>query len=232
MEISLIIPAFNEEKRILNTMVQIIEYMEKTFPSYEIIVVDDGSRDNTAEFARAFSPYVRTISYKDNRGKGYAVAKGVGAARGDFIFFTDADLSYDPENLIRGREVLESGAEVVIGSRDTARCDYPVMRRGISKVYSRVCGKILPLGFGDTQCGFKGFKIGAAKRLFENLTVCGFGFDAEILCRARLLSMEIGQIPISFDHADGSHIKLSSGIKMLCDLCRIRREVLGRGTQK
>ena len=115
MEISLIIPAYNEEKQILNTLVSVIEYMEEKTAPYEIIVVNDGSRDKTAEMAKSLEPYIRLISYEENHGKGYAVAKGVKAAEGEYIFFTDADLSYSPDYIYAGEKLLSGGAEMVIG---------------------------------------------------------------------------------------------------------------------
>lgn len=225
MEISLIIPAYNEEKRILNTLVKTIEYMESNFSSYEIIVVNDGSCDKTADMAEAFRPYIRLISYEKNCGKGYAVSKGVEAAEGDFIFFTDADLSYNPGYILQGEKLLKEGAEIVVGQRDSKRTDYPALRRKMSRVYNRAAKQILPISIGDTQCGFKGFRNGAAKTLFKNLKVFGFGFDTEILCRAELYNMEIASVPVSFEHRGGSRINLFGSAKMLRDLYRIRREL-------
>lgn len=223
MEISLIIPAYNEEKQILNTLVNVIEYMEKLEVPYEIIVVNDGSQDKTAEMAKSLEPYIRLISYEENHGKGYAVAEGVKAAQGDYIFFTDADLSYSPDYIAAGEKLLLDGAEMVIGKRDNKRSDYPILRRQISKAYKRAAHHILPLTVEDCQCGFKGFKSSAAKRLFQDLETEGFGFDTEILCRAQMYDMEIAEMPVVFQHKKDSKVSFSGGVRMIRDLYRIRR---------
>ncbi len=225
MKTSLIIPAYNEEKQILGTLTKIIEYMEETTEAYEIIVVNDGSQDKTAEMTKALLPYVSLISYEKNRGKGYAVAKGVEAAQGEYIFFTDADLSYSPEYIKQGEQLLKHGAELVVGRRNETRREYPFLRRRMSKAYGRAVSHILPLHIGDVQCGFKGFKNPAAKKLFKDLKVSGFGFDTEILCRAALFQMEIAEMPVEFEHREKSKVSILSSAKMLCDLYKIRREL-------
>lgn len=225
MEISLIIPAYNEEKQILNTLVSVIEYMEEKTAPYEIIVVNDGSRDKTAEMAKSLEPYIRLISYEENHGKGYAVAKGVKAAEGEYIFFTDADLSYSPDYIYAGEKLLSGGAEMVIGKRDNKRSGYPLLRRQISKAYKNVAHRILPLEVEDCQCGFKGFRNSAAKRLFGDLKTEGFGFDTEILCRAQLYHMEIAQLPVVFQHKKNSKVSFMGSVRMVKDLYRIRREL-------
>ena len=225
MEISLIIPAYNEEKQILNTLISVIEYMEETPKSYEIIVVDDGSRDKTAEMVKSLEPYIKLISYRENRGKGYAVAEGVKAAKGEYIFFTDADLSYSPDYITAGEKLLLGGAELVVGRRDNKRSGYPVLRRQISKAYKRAVHHILPLEIEDCQCGFKGFRNSAAKRLFGDLKTKGFSFDTEILCRAQMYDMEIAEMPVIFQHKKDSKVSFSGGLKMVKDLYKIRREL-------
>lgn len=225
MKISLIIPAYNEEKRILGTLIQTIEYMEKEIPSYEIIVVNDGSRDKTAEMALALSPYVSLVSYEKNRGKGYAVLKGVEKAQGEYIFFTDADLSYSLDYIKEGTQLLCGGAELVVGKRDDRRKGYPYARRKMSEAYEKAVRHILPFEIKDAQCGFKGFRQKAAKRLFSNLKTFGFGFDTEILCRASLFNMEIARMPVEFQHKEQSKVNLFSGVWMLRDLYKIRREL-------
>ncbi len=226
MKISLIIPAYNEEKQILKTLTETIEYMEKELPSYEIIVVNDGSRDKTAEMTRALSPFVRLISYDKNMGKGYAVSRGVESAKGEYIFFTDADLSYDLQYIKQGERLLDQGAEVVIGERNRCRTGYPFLRREISKIYGYAVNRLFPLEIEDTQCGFKGFKGSVAKRLFNDLKTDGFGFDTEILCKASLFNMEIAQMPVDFVHRENSKVSILSGARTIRDLYKIRRELL------
>lgn len=229
MEISLIIPAYNEEKRILNTLIETIDYLEKTAKNYEIIVVDDGSQDETAALCGALCPYVRLVSYKQNKGKGFAVSKGVEAATGDFVFFTDADLSYSPRYILRAEELLRTGFEVVLGRRSDSRDGYPTLRKLCSRAYRCAAERILPIFAADMQCGFKGFRAEAAKTLFSDLKICGFAFDAEIISKAERLNMEISQMPICFEHKQNSSVSVRSGIKMLFDLLRIRRELENGG---
>ncbi len=226
MKISLIIPAYNEEKQILKTLSQAIEYMEKELPSYEIIVVNDGSCDKTAEMAEALSPFISLISYEKNMGKGYAVARGVVRAKGESIFFTDADLSYDLGYIKRGQSLLWQGAQMVIGQRSKNRRGYSFFRREMSKLYGKAVKRFLPIEINDTQCGFKGFKNSAAKRLFADLRTNGFAFDTEILYKASLFNMEIAQMPVEFEHRENSRLTLKNGVKTVRDLYRLRREFL------
>ena len=233
MEISIIIPAYNEEKRLKNTINAILSYMNTQNVSYEIIIVDDGSCDATAKIAASFPlPLCKTLSNPKNCGKGFSVARGVKAARGNYIFFTDADLSYSPKYLTRAYDILKSGADIAAGQRGALRSGYGFFRKTASRLYEGICKKIIPLEMGDTQCGFKGFRRDCARTLFSHLKTSDFGFDTEILCRAKLSGYKIAPLSVDFTHKKGSHINAARSARMLFDIFRIRRELFGRSFGK
>lgn len=233
MEISIIIPAYNEEKRLENTICAILSYMNMRNLSYEIIIVDDGSRDSTAKIASSFPPPLcKTLSNSKNCGKGFSIARGVKTARGKYIFFTDADLSYNPKYISEAYDILKNGADIVAGQRGCARGGYGIFRKVASRLYEGLCKKIIPLEMGDTQCGFKGFRRECARNLFSQLKTAGFGFDTEIMCRAKLSEYEIAPLFVNFTHKKGSHITAARSTQMLFDVFHIRRELFGRSFKK
>ena len=194
--ISIIIPAYNEEKRLPATLARIIEYLGSTRLEFaEILVVDDGSRDGTVEAGfriRAGHPCVRLLRNPGNRGKGYSVRHGMLEAKGDWALFTDADLSFAHRRAGKadGRGGA-SGAAIAIGSRALDRSlvgvHQPLFREYAGRFFNLVMRVITGLKFHDTQCGFKLFRKDAAREIFSRQQLERFGFDAEVLFIAELL---------------------------------------------
>jgi dolichyl-phosphate beta-glucosyltransferase len=228
--ISLVIPVYNEEKRIVNTITLLSAYLERQGQSYEIVISDDGSRDDGPLLIKegfAGNEQVRLIQEKQNRGKGAAVRRGVLAARGEFIIFTDADLSYPVETIGLCLEALQE-YDIAIGSRNLPDSDIditpPLIRRLAGPVFKAAVRRLVLPGFTDTQCGFKGFRSYAARDIFSNCKVNGFAFDVEVLALARKFGYSITELPVRLlvDSSD-SHINLTSDpFLMVMDLLKIR----------
>lgn len=215
--ISLVIPAFNEEKIIKNNVLCAMRFLAKEADEYEIIVVDDGSRDLTCRML--YGTGATVISMPKNFGKGAAVREGVVNARGDFVFFTDADLPYSLDFICRGVEML-GDCDVVCGTRFG---DYPMRRRIVSAIYNRMANNILRLGVNDVQCGIKGFTRNAARQIFSICSIDGFAFDTEILFLARQLELDICNIEVQISHRSDSSVSiLGDGLRMFADLLKIR----------
>jgi dolichyl-phosphate beta-glucosyltransferase len=200
VHLSLVIPAFNEERCIEETLATLEEYLSRQDYDSEIVVVDDGSSDETAARVEADFPDVRMISYQPNCGKGHAVKTGMLAATGAFRVYYDADGSTPIEEVEKLWPRFEDGASVVIGSRTVPDSDVRVRQA----LYRQTMGRIFNLfvrllaiqGFPDTQCGFKGFTAEASEAVFRRQTVERFGFDAEVLYIARRHGFRIDQIGI------------------------------------
>lgn len=188
MNLSIIIPAFEEEKRLAKTFIRIVKFFEKKGVQFEIIVINDGSRDNTRavvlEHSKKYKQIV-LIDNKRNRGKGYSVKKGVEKAKGDLILITDADLSTPIEEFEKLNKYICQGYDIVIGSRrikgSNVRIKQPMYRRVLGRGFGWLAGIIAVKGLKDTQCGFKLFKSNIAKNAFRLQRIDGFTFDVEIL---------------------------------------------------
>lgn len=227
------IPAYNEEQRLPGTLVAILRWLDQ--PDYrdtEVLVVDDGSRDGTASVAESWAqrdPRVRLLRNPGNKGKGYSVKHGMLEAKGDWRLFSDADLSAPIEELPKLFAAVQSQqAEVAIGSRAMDRSLIGVRQSGFreeaGKLFNVVMKAAIGLPFQDTQCGFKLFSKRAAETIFPRQTVERFGFDAEILFIARLHKMKTVEVPVRWNHAEGTKIAMwSDGADMFLDLIRIRR---------
>jgi len=229
--LSVVIPAFNERDRIGPTIVAIRAYLAaQTFAS-EIIVVDDGSGDGTADRAREALvglPEARVLRLPENRGKGRAVKEGVLAARGRIVLFSDADLSTPIAMLDRLLERLEAGADVVIGSRALAESDVRVHqarpREALGRLFNAVVRRFVVPGIRDTQCGFKAFRRETARELFVELRTEGFCFDVEILSAAHRRGLRIEEVPVIWENSKPSAVRVVRGFpRILRDLARIRR---------
>jgi len=229
--LSIVIPAFNEEQRLGPSLQKILGYLDGKSFQAEIIVVDDGSTDRTAEVAGAVLegrlPY-RVLRREKNQGKGSSVREGVLAAAGQVILFTDADLSTPIEELDKFILRLEEGFDIVIGSRALPGCDIRVPqaapREALGKVFNRLVRLFVMKGCLDTQCGFKVFRRGAAMDLFSRLTSRGFAFDVEILVLAGKLGYRVGEVPVIWCNSPPSRVRiLRSSWQMLRELWRIRR---------
>ncbi len=201
--LSVVIPAFDEETRIVTTLRTIRAYLEARPYASEVIVVGDGCGDRTCEVASAClrgREGDRVLDRAENRGKGFSVAEGVAASRGGFVLFSDADLSTPIEELEKLWPEMERGADVVIGSRALPGSDVQVrqnrLREGMGKVFNVFVRLFVLRGIKDTQCGFKLFRRRAALDIFPRLKLCGFSFDVEALYLARKRGFRIAQVPV------------------------------------
>src|SRR3989344_5170440 len=222
MHLSVIIPAYNEEKRLPRTLAEIGGYLSKQGYLSEIIVVDADSSDRTPDIAREFS--VKLIEVKNCRGKGQAVRDGMMVAQGKFRLFTDADNSTSIDQVEKMWPYFDQGYDVVIGSRDVegALLDppQPFLRKAILGKGFRLLRKLI-IGLWDiqdTQCGFKCFSQEAALSIFPKITVMGFSFDAQALVLAKNFGYKIKEIPIRWVNDPDSKVKFKHIIKMLMEL--------------
>jgi dolichyl-phosphate beta-glucosyltransferase len=233
LDLSVVIPCFNEEERIVNTISLMANYLGKGGRSFELIVSDDGSHDGGPRLVHKLfqgREDVRLIREHRNRGKGAAVRRGVLAARGDIVIFTDADLSYPVETIDLCLEALEDN-EVAVGSRNLPGSQIqivpPLTRRLTGLAFKAMVRMLFLPGFSDTQCGFKGFRAGAAKKIFSRCEANGFAFDVEVLTLARLFGYSIEEVPVQLqvDSSDSTINLTTDPWKMLAELVAIRRRV-------
>jgi dolichyl-phosphate beta-glucosyltransferase len=227
--VSIVVPAFNEARRIAETVRKISDFIRRSPLALELIVVDDGSTDNTAEIVRELpAKGLRFIQNKQNHGKGYTVRQGVLAASGKYVLFTDADLSAPIEELNKLLEIaIRDGIDVVIGSRSLDRRYIEKHQSRLRElggiVFNLMVRVLLGLRLHDTQCGFKLFDRQRSRRIFEQQTTFGFGFDPELLFLAKRNGLTIREAPVRWSHAEGSKVKfLRDGVRMFFDLVRIR----------
>ncbi len=230
-ELSIVIPAVNEEARLPDTLRKIHEYLMARTLRAEVLVVDDGSSDSTAQVVDALLPNypeVRRITNATNHGKGYAVRQGMIEARGEIALFTDADLSTPIEEADKLLAALrDRRCDVAIGSRALDRrlieSHQSMVREAGGILFNRVVRLIAGLPFADTQCGFKAFRLDRARILFEQQRVDGFGFDPEILFLAERHGLRIAEIPVRWAHHPASKVKfVKDGLRMLVELWTIR----------
>lgn len=219
--ISIIIPGYNEEKRILASLESLSAFCEEHFQTYEILFVDDGSTDRTRELIASFgNPRVRVVAYDQNRGKGFAVKKGTLSAMGQYRFFTDADLPYDLSGFLEAMHFFHTGpCDVVVGARDhpdsTDRAGQTLVRRTASKAFSALVRLMLNVNIKDTQCGFKGFTAEAAEKLFSLSAIKGYAFDVELLSLAQALDLKVCQVPVSLVERNHSKVRMSLDAPMM-----------------
>jgi len=227
---SIIIPAYNESARLGATLERVLAYVRGQPWNAEVIVVNDGSRDNTADIVRTFAekdPTLRLVENPGNHGKGYSVRNGVLNSRGRLILFSDADLSSPIEEAPKLFKALEEGADIAIGSRwlraelQTQR--QPLHRQLFGRIFNLLLRLTLGLQFKDTQCGFKAFKQAAAKAIFPQQKIERWGFDPEILFLARKFGLRTVEIPVRWGHSGDTRINpLVDGAKMFQEMLRVR----------
>ena len=233
--LSVVIPAYNESARLGNTLRAVVDYLRQNFPDGELIVVDDGSSDGTAELARNVfqdSRDLRTsvISYKSNLGKGRAVRLGLLAARRDVALFSDADLSTPITEAPKLVEPILNGQfDVTFGSRALDRRLIGVhqswRREQGGRIFNLVVRLATGLPFWDTQCGFKAFRMSVCRPLIEAATIDRFGFDVELLFLAFRAGLRLKEIPVRWDHNEGSKVTLlSDSFKMVNEVNLIRQQ--------
>ncbi len=229
IELSVIIPAYNEESRLPKTLDSVYEFLYKRRRSFEIVVVDDGSHDNTTEIVIAYAkdhPEVRVLSYQPNRGKGFAVRHGILNAAGQTMLIDDADGSSPIEEIERLEQELQEGADLAIGSRakpdESRKVDALAHRKFIGNTFNAIVQSLLLPGIYDTQCGFKLFKRNAARDIFSVNRIDGFGFDVEILYIAKMRSYKIAEVAINWANMEGSKVNvLVDSPKMLLDVLKV-----------
>ena len=233
--LSIVIPAYNEAVRLGNTLLAVVDYLRESWPDAEVIVVDDGSTDDTAGIARSIfsdSGSLRTsvISYKSNLGKGRAVRLGLLAARSDVALFSDADLSTPITEAPKLVEPILSGQfDLTFGSRALDRkligVHQPWRREQGGRVFNLAVRLATGLPFWDTQCGFKAFRMSVCRPLVEAATVDRFGFDVELLYLAFRAGLRLKEVPVRWDHNEGSKISLmSDSFRMLSEVGLIRQQ--------
>ena len=240
ISLTVVVPAYNEESRIPRTLEEMVTYLDANHRSYEILVVDDGSRDKTRDFVEQFGkahPGVRLLSYTENRGKGYAVRFGALAAKGERVIFADADGATPFGEVARLDAAISEGADVAIGSRALHSPDTKLKTVWYRKLPGRVFAGIVNLlvlpGISDTQCGFKMFTRPAAKLIFSRQQAERFSFDVELLFLARRADLRIAEVPISWTNIPGSKVNLlTDSIAMFRDVIRFRIRALVGGYGK
>ncbi|MBI1955839.1 MAG: glycosyltransferase family 2 protein [Acidobacteria bacterium] len=230
MHLSVVIPVYNEASRIPSMLRQVLEYLEGRKDHYEIVVVDDGSTDETVAVVENMcreAPPVRLLRNPGNCGKGYAVRNGMVQARGEYLLFTDADLSAPIAELDRLLEPLKSGYDVVIGSRalrpEWIHPRQPPLREAAGRMFNVCVRGITSLDFQDTQCGFKAFQRQAAQAIFSCQKISGFGFDVEVLYLARKFGYRVLEVPVHWSNDARTKVHpFRDGPRMFLDLLRIR----------
>jgi glycosyltransferase involved in cell wall biosynthesis len=234
--VSIVVPAYNEAQRIGESIKKIDAFVRASPLSFELIVVDDGSRDDTAAtVSKSQTKGLRLVRNEQNHGKGYTVRQGVLAASGEYVLFTDADLSAPIEELNKLLDVaLKDGADVVIGSRAVDRTFIEKHQSRFRElggiIFNKMVRLLLGLKLHDTQCGFKLFHRQKSRRIFELQTTQGFGFDAELLFLAARNGLKIRETPVRWSHSEGSKVNpVRDGLRMFSDLVRIRwNAIIGR----
>lgn len=227
-DLSVVIPAYNEARRLGPTLDRVAAYLGGRGVDYEIVVVDDGSTDATAELvSRHPAPGLRLVRQPENRGKGAALRAGVAAAAGARVLLTDADLSTPIADLERLEPRFAAGADLVLGSRAArgARIDrhQPLYRELMGKTFNRIIRLLGVRGIGDTQCGFKLLSGAAARDLFPRLTIDGFAWDVELVWLARRRGFRVDEVGVSWaDSADSRVHPVRDSARMLRDVVRMR----------
>jgi glycosyltransferase involved in cell wall biosynthesis len=232
-ELSIIIPAYNEELRLPETLTQICKYVRSSGRETEVIVVDDGSVDRTVSIAESFCnqiPLFRVLSNGQNRGKGFSVRHGMVQARGRIVLFTDADLSAPIEEADKLLAALEDH-DLAIGSRALNRNLIVVrqsrLREFAGVVFNLVVRFFLDLSFVDTQCGFKAFRREACRIVFDHQTLEGFGFDPELLYLAHRHGLHSVEIPVRWAHSPNTKVNMfRDSLRMFLDVLVIRYNLL------
>jgi dolichyl-phosphate beta-glucosyltransferase len=230
-ELSIIIPAYNEETLIVSTLDGIRTYLSTHPEQYQIVVVDDGSQDRTAaciqDWQKANPVDLHLVINEKNMGKGFSIRRGVMESQGTYIIFIDADLPYELDAIEGFLKALRSGCDLAVGSRVLPGSQVkgvPILRYISGQIFSWMVQAVLFSGLPDTQCGFKSFRSIAAKEIFRRLTIGGFGFDVEMLFIARKLKFSIQPIPVRMiDHRHRSRVRLVvDSFKMFINLFMVR----------
>ncbi len=225
VDLSVVIPAFNEEKRLPGTLAVILPFLRARGESFEVVVVDDGSRDGTARVSREAGPEVRVIQNPGNRGKGYSVRNGMLNAQGSWRLMSDADLSTPIEELDGLRKAMTEGASVAIASRAVPGANLEkrqsFMRESSGRFFNLIVRSLLLRGIKDTQCGFKLFSAAAAEAAFRGSKLDGFAFDVEALRLAHRAGFKIREVPVTWRNHEQSRVSFARGLAAFVDLFRL-----------
>ncbi|MBO0690946.1 MAG: glycosyltransferase family 2 protein [Candidatus Dormibacteraeota bacterium] len=229
MDLSVVLPCFNERLRLPSTLDAVRGFLDRRGDEYEIVLVDDGSDDGTLDLLRAYergAPNIRVVSLWPNQGKGRAVAEGMRVTRGARVLMADADLSTPMVELERLEDALDTGADVAIGSRSapgSEMLDQAFYRVVMGRTFNLLVRRTMLPDFRDTQCGFKLFQGEAARELFRRLRTSGFAFDVEILWDAQGAGYTVTEVPVRWRASDSSRVApLRHSGQMLRDLVRLR----------
>jgi glycosyltransferase involved in cell wall biosynthesis len=227
---SIVIPAYNEATRLGRTLNRVLAYVAAQNLDAEVVVVNDGSRDQTADLVRQYAntcPFLRLLENPGNHGKGYSVRNGMLNAKGEILLFSDADLSSPIEEAPKLFAALEAGADIAIGSRwlqpETQTQRQSKLRQFYGRLYNLALRVLLGLNFKDTQCGFKAFTRSAAHTIFPLQRIERWGFDPELLYLARKAGLKVREVPVAWAHVEGTRISpLRDGLRMFGEVLKIR----------
>lgn len=229
--LSIVIPAYNEAARLPATLDTIVDYVKSLEQQIEIIIIDDGSNDGMSKAVEdnnitGFN--IRILRNKKNRGKGASIRRGMAAAKGNMILFSDADLSTPIEEYEKLAVAIKQGADIAIASRDLPESrvspPQPLYRELMGKTFNHLVQWIVLPGIRDTQCGFKLFRRDIARKIFARLSIQRFGFDVEALYIGKYLGANIREIPVNWHDVSGSKVSpVKDAIQMFLDLFRVRR---------
>ena len=226
VSLSVVIPAFDEEKRLPGTLAAILPFLRSRGETFEVVVVDDGSTDGTADAARKGGPEVRLLQNPGNRGKGYSVRNGMLNAGGAWRLMSDADLSTPIEELDRLKAALADGAEVAIASRAVSGANLEkrqsIMRETSGRFFNVIVRVLHLPGIKDTQCGFKLFSAAAAEAAFRESKLDGFAFDVEALVLAHRAGFRIREVPVTWRNDEQSRVSFARGLAAFVDLFRLK----------
>jgi dolichyl-phosphate beta-glucosyltransferase len=228
-KLSVVIPAYNEELRIEKTLLAVSDFLQKqTFP-YEILVVNDGSKDATSLIVQKLTatvPNLKLIDNKLNHGKGWVTKQGMLEATGDVRVFTDADNSTKVDEIIKFLPFFDQGYDIVIGSRRIQGSNIAVkqsrFRDFLGGIFRFIVHTLVPVGVTDSQCGFKAFSAKSSQAIFSKQTIYRWAFDVEILALARKQGFKIKELPITWVNDSESHVKLGGMISMLLEVVEVR----------
>ena len=231
MKISIIIPAKDEEKRLPRFLRNVVDYCRQSSHHYEITVVDDGSKDQTAQVALGFQkefPSLKVIILGRNHGKGYAVKQGFMAAQGEIVLFLDADGSTGPQEIERHLHWFDEGYDIVIGSRvltdGQTRVQALTYRKWMGGIFNFLVSSLLIKGIKDTQCGFKMFRASKVGALFTPVHLEGYGFDLEVLYLAQKMNFNIKEVAVNWSHVDGSKVSIiRDSLRMFINILQIKK---------
>jgi glycosyltransferase involved in cell wall biosynthesis len=230
LKYSIVIPAYNESRRIVSTLNQVLSFIAANGWDAELIVVNDGSRDDTAEIVKQYvqrNSMMMLIENPGNRGKGFSIRNGMLKARGDVLLFSDADLSAPIEEAPKLLDAIDAGADIAMGSRwlkpELQKQRQSLHRQFLGRVFNLLLRVVLGLDFADTQCGFKAFSRRAAQAVFKLQRIERWGFDPEIIYLAKKQGFRVVEIPVQWSHDDKTTIHpVRDGLRMFLEVLKVR----------